>query len=200
MPCGRCVGTERLRCNHSRIGRSELDGEPDPADLVAMRAWEHAMVAAIRGDQQSGGPHEWISRDPGIVVFRELVGDFRRSALARSLRYTMTALLVGLGGRRTNELLDGYFAAQPPDSFAAVEADHFARYLADRPSLQLDIPYLGDVLGFEHALVRATIFGIDSDVHFSADPLEILGALDRGRLPDRLPAASSTMHIAATAL
>ncbi len=180
--------------------RSGFDDDADPEDLVAMRAWEWAMVTAIRGDEGLDGPHQWISRDPGIAVFRDLVGDFRRSALARGLRYTMTALLVGLGARRTSELLDGYFAAQPPDGFAAVEAHHFACYLADRPALQLDIPYLGDVLGFEHALVRATIFGTSSDVHFSADPLEILGALDLGRLPARLPAASSTMHIAAGGL
>jgi len=34
-----------------------------------------------------------------LLIYRELVGDFRRAATARCLRYTMTALLLeALGG------------------------------------------------------------------------------------------------------
>ena len=95
-------------------------------DVVEVRAWECALTAAVRGEGAADQSHAWVRADPGTAVLRELVGDFRRGALTRTLRYTITALLAGIGRRHTHEVLDSYFAHHAPDSYPAVEADRFA--------------------------------------------------------------------------
>jgi hypothetical protein len=58
------------------------------------------------------------------------------------------------------------------------------------------VPHLREVIAFEHALIRAHLYGDKTVVDWTADPTEILGALDQGRLPDRLPAESLQMTVA----
>jgi uncharacterized protein (UPF0276 family) len=170
--------------------------DPDADDLAEVRAWEAALVAALRGTHTVETPFgELLHGDPGLPIFRQLVDDFRRSALARTLRYTMTALLLGLGKRETHELLDSYFASRQPDPYAAVEAHHFACFLLERPHLLERVRYSSELLQFEHALVKATVFGVSSDVQWTVDPTSILEALDRGRLPAELPTTTSTMRV-----
>jgi len=59
------------------------------------------------------------------------------------------------------------------------------------------IPYLDEVLAFEHALLRATIFSESSEIAWSADPTRVFEALEAGHLPRPLPAVHNTMRIAA---
>ncbi len=169
-------------------------GAPTPGDLAAVRDWETSLVRAVtRPDLPAGR----LADDPGIGVYRELIGDFRRGSLAQTLRYTMTSLLLGIGARRTSELLGAFFRACPADSYRAVEADHFARFLLDRPALLDEVRYLREVLGYEHALVRATVAREDSLIAWTADPTAILGALDAGRAPPALPVVPSSMRVSA---
>lgn len=174
--------------------------EPDATDFAEVSAWETALVNALdMTSTDEASVVDPLHRDPGIGILRQLVGDFRRGSLARTLRYTTTALLAGLGRRETHALLDGYFGSQPPDAYSAVEAHHFACYLLERPQVLQRVPHLSEVVQFEHALVRATIFGADSDVQWTADPTAILEALALGRLPTELPTTTSRMHISAGA-
>jgi hypothetical protein len=46
------------------------------------------------------------------------------------------------------------------------------------------VPYLGDVLDFEHALIRAALYGTGTTVRFHRDPAAVLGALYDGQLPE----------------
>jgi uncharacterized protein len=94
-------------------------------------------------------------------------------------------------------LLDAYFEAHAPEPFAALEADGFAQFLHTRLPLQPRIPYLDEVLAFEHALVRATIHGVSSEIAWTADPTMLFDSLDAGKLPRDLPAVSSAMRICA---
>jgi len=158
---------------------------------------ECALTAAVRGEGTADQPHAWVRADPGTAVLRELVGDFRCGALTRTLRYTITALLAGLGRRHTHEFLDSYFTHHPPDGFPAVEADRFAGYLRARPALLTAVPYLEEVLTFEHALITATLFGTSSDVRFTADPTQILEALDHGSLPNNPTPTRSSIRVTA---
>ena len=162
--------------------------------IVETASWEEAVAAAVRGDAQVASGFDDVDHDPGIGVLRQLVVDFRRANLARALRYTMTALLAGLGARVTHDLIDAYCGEHDPDPYPAVEADTFARYLRTRPVLG-DVPYLRETLEFEHALVRATLFGVSTDVEWSADPTAILAALESGRLPSDLPPMRSRMRV-----
>jgi hypothetical protein len=100
-----------------------------------------------------------------------------------------------LGRHGTEALLAAYFAAQPPEPFAAVEAAQFVRFLQAR--LPLPVPHLDEVLAFEHALLRATVHGLSADVRWSVDPARLLQALDEGRLPAALPRVDSVMRVCA---
>jgi hypothetical protein len=162
--------------------------EPTPLssrDVLEVSQRESALVAAIRASAMAsanaGAPSS--PSDPGYALLAFLIGDGRRASLARSLRYSILALLLGLGEGRTRALLDSYCAQCSPEPFAAVEADAFARFLRGQPSALRDVPWLDEVLAFEHALVRATLYGASSDVVWSTDPSALFEALDAGRLP-----------------
>ena len=60
------------------------------------------------------------------------------------------------------------------------------------------VPYLAEILAYEHALIRATVYGATSHVEWTADPTAILRSLDLGRRPGQLPPVASSMTISAT--
>lgn len=166
-----------------------------PDDVVEVRVWEGVLAAAIRGGSADDSRFGDVFEDPGLLIYRELVGDFRRAAAARCLRYTMTALLLGLGSRQTQEMLDNYFVRQAPDTFAAVEAEQVAQYLQSCRDMTSRIPHLAEILTFEHALLRATLYHEASDIEWTADPIAIFEALDDGRLPEALPPIVSRVRV-----
>ena len=165
-----------------------------PADGAVVSAWERALLAAIN---DVGGTATELTSDPGVAIYRQLIRDARTGSLTRTLRYTVTALLAGLGEQGTATLLDEYAAAVPPDSYPAVEADHFATFLGSRVEVLSRVPWLDEVIAFEHALARATVYGVSSDVRWSVDPTALLAALADGRLPDALPSVSSMVRLSA---
>ena len=167
------------------------------ADFAEVARWETGLVDALREAPGSIAVSHEVRADPGCALLRGLVADFRCASLARSMRYTVTSLLAGIGPRETRSLLDGYFREQTPEPFTAVEADRFARFLRGRLTRLPPIPYLDQVLSFEHALVTATIYGVTSDIVWSADPVLVLESLDAGRLPAMLVRATHTMRICA---
>jgi uncharacterized protein len=168
---------------------------PSARDVAEVRAWENDLAdrLATRGvDAESGvdarGP------DPGLGIYRQLIGDARRGGLARVLRFTTTVLLAGLGSSETRMLLDSFFAQCPPDSFPAVEAHHFSIFLFGRADV-MALPHLAEILSFEHALVKATLFGASSEVRWTVDPTALFDSLEVGRVPTDLPKVESVMQL-----
>lgn len=170
------------------VPRREAAAPPTADDVAQVAHWERELVGALRS------PLPMIA-DPGIKLLQKLIGEFRCSNLARTLHYTLSALLAGMGAPETNALLAAYCAAQPPEPFAALEAEQFAKFLRSRFPLPPTVPFLDEVLSFEHALARASVYGSATDLHWSADPVRIFDALDAGRLPSELPRVSSTMRV-----
>ena len=177
--------------------RGRLVGEPDAADLAAATRWEQELYQAVVGRSMSVAAAPQAQADPGIAVYRELVRDFRRGNLAQTMRHTMTLLLLRMGAQGTSELLESFFSASPPESYRAVEAHHFACFLQTQPGLLERIRHLREVVDFEHALTRATVFGEDTQVTWTADPVAILQALQRGEAPPDLPVVPSSMLVSA---
>jgi len=161
-----------------------------------LATWENALCAAIRGDAMPSCFAD-LAQDPGIAVYRQLIGDARRSNVARALRYTTILLLAVLGSDETEALLERYFMTTAPDAYTAVEAEGFARFLSGQSELLADVPHLAEVLAFEHALVRATLYAEPAELAWSSDPTAIFAALDAGYLPGALPVVRTTMRIAA---
>ncbi len=215
MPNLGAIIFEVLDDHASRLGDGVLDGQWDrlqalwsrrvPADICvtmhaghvgeratlhADEAWERTVAEAAigRAVAESEGQTRW--RDPGIALFRELIFDTRAGFVAQGLRYSMTLLLSALGPGQTRALLSEYAAATPPTLFASLESDGFARFLRGRLPR---VVYLDEVLAYEHALVRASLYGETSTVTFTHDPAELLHCLDGGQVPQAL--ASMTVNL-----
>ena len=136
--------------------------------------------------------------DPGLRVLQDLIADFRRGALARTVRHTLSLLLLDLGRCETAALLDEYTRTHPPEPFAAVEAEQFCRWLQGLQSrLQGRVPLLPEVLAFEQALIGATRHGTSTTLQWSVDPSALLGCLDEGRNPAGLPRQPVTLILEA---
>ncbi len=136
--------------------------------------------------------------DPGLRVLQDLIADFRRGALARTVRHTLSLLLLGLGRHDTAALLDEYARTYPPEPFAAVEAEQFCQWLELLlPRLQDRMPLLPEVLAFEQALIRATRHGVSTRLQWSVDPSALLGCLEAGEDPGGLPRQPVTLILEA---
>ncbi len=171
-------------------------GDPSAADVASVREWELDLHRAVCGVTPPDLVRD-ADRDPGLGVYRDLIADARRGAVAQTMRYTVSLLLLSLGRQRASELVGTFIDECHPQAYRALEADQFARFLWRRPTLLASSPYLREVLGYEHALVVATIEGADSRIEWTADPTAILGALASGRLPGSLPSVYSTMVVTA---
>lgn len=147
---------------------------PDP------RTWEDTLGSLAVGFAAEGELADEIVRDPGLGVIRELVAEARAGMLAASLRLTIRLLLLQLGEIELRRLLQRFWATAPPHAFAAEEGLEFGGYLH---AIELDLPYLPDVLAFELAVLRAAVADEAATVNFHADPNDVLGALAAGRLP-----------------
>ena len=166
-----------------------------PSDLDDLTAWERA-VADVASGRRPGPPFADLSDDPGAPVYRRLVTEFRQAALARCLRHTTTALLLGLGSDGARFLIDDCHRAGPPDPYAAVEAERTARELVRRQAVWGHLPHVAEVLAFEHALLRAALFQERSRVRWTAAPDAVLTALAAGRWPTDVRAVDAVLEIA----
>jgi hypothetical protein len=54
---------------------------------------------------------------------------------------------------------------------------------------------LAEILAFERALLRATLYDETTDIEWTADPIAIFEALDGGRLPEGLPPIVSRVRV-----
>ena len=183
--------TRAPRSIHISRRLQNIGHEPCTADIAEVCAWELSLTRALRGEFG-----EIVSGDPGCALMRKLIGDFRSAGLTRGLRFTITALLGGLGADATNQLLNEYFCSVPPDAFVAVESHQFVQFLVGRPQILAAVPYLQEILAFEAALVAATLFGETTELEWTADPTLLLDELQSGRLPQRLPHMASRMTVA----
>jgi uncharacterized protein (UPF0276 family) len=154
----------------------------EPRSVAVASAWENALGGLVLGREPLGEAASCLQSDPGIRLFQQLVGEARTGFVAEGLRHTTSLLLCTLGLARVRELLAEFAGSRPPELFVSAEADAFARFLRDKA---LQVPYLEEVLGFEHALVRATLFGESSTVHFIHEPTALLESLEQGQVPEQ---------------
>lgn len=165
------------------------------ADRIAVGAWEQAVVAAIDGHAVDP-VFSPLTTDPGAAVYRRLISEFRLAAIARCLRHTTTALLLGLGRDAARALFDDCHTTGAADPFPAVEAERMARELLDRRAVWAHLPFVADVLAFEHALLRAVLFAEPASVAWTSAPDVVLAALAAGRWPAEVPAVETVVRVA----
>src|SRR5262245_12428211 len=154
---------------------SPHDPVPSPGD------WEDELGRQVAGLPPTGAFGEELARDPGVAMLKRLAEEVRAGMVTDGLPLTSRLLLLTLGRERFRELLEAYWRSARPALFGISEADGFARFLAQE---QLEIPFLPEVLGYEHALLRARRERATSRVGFQHDPAELLSVLAAGELPD----------------
>jgi uncharacterized protein (UPF0276 family) len=166
---------------------SERDGGDD------VRAWEDALGALAIGREPHGDLAAELAADPGVAVVRTMVDAARAGSLVASLRLSMRLLLLHEGEEGTRAIMRGFWDRAAPEPFAGDEGLAFAAYLASSPP---KLPFLDDILAFELALLRASISGEATTVHFAADPAQLLGALAEGRLPEDVALGDYAFEVA----
>jgi uncharacterized protein len=167
------------------VPRSAGDGFAVPESSMAVcRTWEYALGSLAIGRSGDTPLGLRLESDPGVKLLRQLVSDARAGFIAEGLRHTMSLLLGTCGAGRVQELLAEFMKSRPPELFVSAEADAFAQFL--RKSMPA-VPYLDEVLAFEHALIRATLYRESSTIRFHHEPTALLECLDQGRLPDNPP-------------
>ncbi|GAA2437446.1 multinuclear nonheme iron-dependent oxidase [Streptomyces lavendulocolor] len=150
------------------------------AETVAPHDWEYALGGLAIGRDPGTPLGRELAADPAVGLLRDLVTEFRGSAITGALRYTMRLLFLTLGPGGVRDLLDAYVRACPPSLFASDEAFTFADHLTRvRPV----VPWLADVLQLDLGLLRARLDGSPCTVALGADPTALLTDLGAGRLP-----------------
>ena len=163
-------------------------------EVPSPRAWEDALGALVIGtdpDVEEPLVAE-LRADPGVEILQKLVWDFRAGTIVDTLKLTCRLLLLYGGEPFMRELLSTFFRTSPPELFGSAEADAFASYLEARA---YDVPYLPEVVGFEHAALRVLTDEESRVVPFRYEPKALLGALAQGRLPDAPPEGSYEVEV-----
>jgi hypothetical protein len=175
--------------------RGALDGTSiGDADV---REWERTLTLLALGihNESPGSSLNSLAGDPGTEIFRTLIHEARSARISRALHFTMTLLLLHVGPATVRTLLEEYQAGWSPDVFTSVEADAFAKFLWARIDRLRDVPFLSEVLTFEYAMIRATLYGASSRIDWHHDPAALFESLERGELPSIIPSVEFSMEI-----
>ena len=170
---------------------------PPESDVLA---WEQILGQLVVGHRTSEDADRLsklaeLAADPAVPLFNRLIGEGRSGQIARTLRYTTVLMIASWEPDVVHAVLSEYSTAVYPDAFAAGEADRFGRFLKGLLDRLPAAPYLPEVLAFEHALVRASLYGEPATVHWSVDPTELFESLDRGIVPTSITKQDLTMEI-----
>lgn len=182
--------TEAIHLSARRAERSKIaiEGRVEPpaeTGAPSPAAWEDALGALVVGRDPEGALARELAADPGIGVMRDLLGEFRASMAASTLKLTCRLLMLTLGTPRFRQLLAVYWREAPPALFASQEAESLARFLErSLPELGAEVPWLEGVLNFERAVLDTLLAGEGRVVAFPWDPVPVLRGLAEGRLQD----------------
>jgi len=159
----------------ARAGEARRD-DPRPTP----QEWEDTLGAMAVGRAVEGPLARDIASDPGLDIYRHLVGEFRASTMIGVLPFSGRLLLITLGPERLEQLLAEFWRQSPPEAFGSREAQRFADYVA---KLDLDVPLLAELLTYDVAVVGALTENTSQSVRFRHDPRPILSALADHRAP-----------------
>lgn len=142
--------------------------------------WERTLGSLAIGRNPDTLLARQLSADPAIPLLRELVTEFRASALVGTLVYTMRLLFLTLRESGVRELIDAYTRHHPPYLFSSQEAFQFGEYLR---RVRPEVPWLTDVLELDLGIARVRLNGSPCTVSLETDPTDLLTDLGAGRLP-----------------
>ncbi|WP_395704180.1 DUF692 family multinuclear iron-containing protein [Aquabacterium sp.] len=169
---------------------------------AALHDWERCLgpLALAQATAEDRAAVPGLADDPGCRIFEQLVREFRCGRIVRVMRYSLLAMLRALGPVEVDTLMRAYCRSCPSHLFTAIEADHFAHYLSGQlqAGALARVPWLAEVLAFEHAMVRAALHGEGCTLQWTVDPVRLFEALESGTGLDRLPPLPLQMQVQAS--
>ncbi len=152
-----------------------------PDSPISPREWEATLGALARGEDPGGETAQELKLDRGVKLVKTLAEEFRAGMVADALKLTSRLLLLHLGEEGFREILADFWKDSSPELFESAEACAFASHLK---GLLLPVPHLEEIVEFELAVIRSLIERQNQTVHFSHDPIAIMDALGKGRIPE----------------
>lgn len=155
----------------------------DHDSSYSVEEWEYTLGRLVIGYEVETDLGRRLSADPAISVYRRLVSSFRASMLIRALPFTFRLLM--LSSIDYEELLSSFWNDNTPALFTTDEALTFLKYLE---GLDLDIPYIKDIITLEMAMLICKIEdnGRREEVSFNYDPTILLNSLIQRRMPTNI--------------
>lgn len=152
-----------------------------PESAVTVKEWETNLGRLALGRQ--AGEAAWateIAADKGLQIIRELIYNFRASALVTSLQLSTRLIRLALGEGVFKEIVSRFFEATPPELFPYKAALRFAKFIKGRYAVR----YLDGMLAYEIAGLRARSEGRSRTVQLDFNPFPVIRALSQCELPE----------------
>lgn len=179
------------------LARAPLIDHFPTADLKVVQ-WEQSLGALVNGRDIPVPAIRFaaMNEDPAIAVYRTLVESFRAGTLAEGLTLSYRLLVLTIGEQATLGLMKEFWACSWPEPFAYDEIQGFASFLHHRmKNGQLVADFLDSVLNYEIAIAQVQQTGQDRFIPFSCEPIALLEALAKGKLPDRYVPGQFEVHV-----
>lgn len=186
-----CLGVmaQIWRRRASAASASPCSADPGPpgkrvaSSLPSPAKWEEMLACAVDlRHAHASGP---LADDPGVEIYRELIGMVRRGIVVDTLPLSARYLLLALGEARLDALMADFWRSKGAQPFMSEEARQFAAFTAP---LRL-LPHLDELMAFELAAHRAAITQRSQFVRFTCAPEPLLRALKAGAVPTEMPPA-----------
>jgi uncharacterized protein len=174
-----------LRSNKT-AGISKLSSstvfKPHAHALPSVSEWEEAL-GCLTANQPTSIELKNLSSDRGMEILQHLVSAMRGGTAVDALKLSSRLLMLSLGKANFRQLLAKFWQSTPPEIFATEEAKNLANYLK---LSDLNVPHLDELLDFELAGYQVLIEGLPQKVKFSCEPMSLLDALSKNRLPENI--------------
>ena len=159
--------------------------------LGGLEAWREALTALANGRTPGPEALSEMDKDPGVDLYRDLVGVGRAGLLVSAVPLTLRYLLMLGGSDLMESTVRTYLARTFPALLPLDEATGFEAHLERSPIR--DAAYVHEVLRFERAVLQTAADGCSRSVRFSTEPTALLRDLGAGRPPD-LPARDQSVY------
>lgn len=141
-------------------------------------------------------PEPGLADDPAAALYADLVASMRESALYTRVPFLVRLLFVSIGQQATLDLIAAFSRQTPPEPFGE-ETRHFTAYVR---ALDLAVPYLGEVLDLEEALLEVYRTREERCVTFECDAVALLNALTQIRHPGSLASGRCIARVSAAGI
>lgn len=165
-------------------------------NTVKVSDWEFILGSIVNS---CNGEEDELSlllkKDSGIEVIKDLIFEFRASAVVSALKMTCRFIKMNIGTERFNRFLRDFCSVNESEIFIYSNAERFSLYLK---SINLTIPNWKDILEFEIALINTKVDGIKRFVDFNYDPFPVFESLADYKRPNISEQSNSIYRIEIT--